>query len=384
MTTSHRLRLGITAAAVIAVLGGVGCSRDQSEPTAPHNEQVSSARSARQQDLGAAIAAKDRHAVQLLKTQGVAGVAVGRTSDGRAAVVILTKASGIAGLPANLDGIPVVVQVTGAIVALPLQTPDAASRGKGVVKASGEFAHPVPIGVSTGNATANTSAGCATGTIAARVTDGSNVYALSANHIYALTNSAAANSAVVQPGLLDDDCVIGGIARVRDPDGPSDASDVIGTLASFKSIEFCSDPTTCPNTIDAAIALSSTANLGKATPSNGYGTPSSTTAAASIGQPVEKYGRASAQTTGEVAAIDATVMVDYGGGKVAEFVHQIVITSGGFSRAGDSGSLIVTAAGLQPVGLLFAGSANVTIANPIDDVLAAGGVASFSLTIDGS
>jgi hypothetical protein len=277
-----------------------------------------------------------------------------------------------------VDGIPVVVQVAGAIVALPLQAPNAATRGIGLVKPSGEFAHPVPIGVSTGNVTANT-AGCVTGTIAARVTNGSHVYALSANHIYALTNSAAANSAVVQPGLIDDDCVIGGIARVRDPDGPNDASDVIGTLATFQTIAICSDPTTCPNTIDAAIALSSTANLGKATPSNGYGTPSSTTAAASIGQAVEKYGRTSALTTGKVAAIDATVMVDYGGGNIAEFVHQIVITSGGFSRAGDSGSLIVTAAGLHPVGLLFAGSANVTIANPIDDILTA-----FSVTIDGS
>jgi len=384
MATSHRLRVGITAAAgAIAVLSWLGCSRDQSEPTAPHNEQVSPARSALQQDLGAAIAAKDRHAVQLLKTKGVAGVAVGRTGDGRAAVVILTTASGIAGLPANLDGIPVVVQVTGAIVALPLQAPDAATRGRGLVKPSGEFAHPVPIGVSTSNVTANT-AGCATGTIAARVTDGAHVYALSVNHIYALTNSAAANSAVVQPGLLDDDCVLGGIARVRDPDGPNDASDVIGTLASFQTIAFCSDPTTCPNTIDAAIALSSTANLGKATPSNGYGTPSSTTAAASIGQVLEKYGRTSALTTGKVAAIDGTVMVDYGGGNIAEFVHQIVITSGGFSKAGDSGSLVVAVDGLHPVGLLFAGSKNVTIANPIDDVLAAGGVASFSLTVDGS
>ena len=387
MATSHRLRVGITAAAgAIAVLGWLGCGRDQSEPTAPHNEQVSPARSALQQDLGAAIAAKDRHAAQLLTTQGVVGVGVGRADDGRAAVVILTTAPGIASLPASLEGIPVVVQVTGAIAALPLQAPDASARGRGLVKPSGEFAHPVPIGVSTSNVTANVSAGCATGTIAARVKDGpGNVYALSANHIYALTNSGkkgAGGDAVVQPGLVDDDCVIDGVTLVSDPDGPSDADDVIGTLSDFHPIEFCfgGPPPTCPdNTIDAAIAASTTGQLGNTTPSNGYGTPSSTTTTASIGQRVEKYGSRTALTTGRVFAIDATVTVQYSEGQNAKFVHQFVILGGGFSKAGDSGSLIVTAAGLQPVGLLFAGGVNTTIANPIGDVLTA-----FSVTIDGS
>jgi hypothetical protein len=304
---------------------------------------------------------------------------VGRTGDGRAAVVILTTAPGIAGLPANLEGIPVAVEVTGAILALPLQAPDAAARGRGLVKPSGEFAHPVPIGVSTSNMTANISAGCATGTIAARVKDRRHVYALSANHIYALTNTAATGTNVVQPGLVDDDCVIGGVTFVSDPDGPSDAGDVIGTLTSFHAIAFCSGGTCPDNTIDAAIALSSTDALGNATPSNGYGTPSSTTTTASIGQPVEKYGRTTALTTGRVIAIDATVMVDYGGGQIAQFVHQIVILGGGFGKAGDSGSLVVTAAGLQPVGLLFAIGLNATFANPIDDVLTA-----FGVTIDGT
>src|SRR5579859_766706 len=113
MTASRPLRVGITsaAAAAIAALGWLGCSRDLNEPTAPRNEQISPVRSGLQQDLAAAIAAKDRHAAQLLKTQGVVGVAVGRADDGRAAVVILTTAPGIAGLPASLEGIPVVVQV---------------------------------------------------------------------------------------------------------------------------------------------------------------------------------------------------------------------------------------------------------------------------------
>ena len=58
-----------------------------------------------------------------------------------------------------------------------------------------------------------------------------------------------------------------------------------------------------------------------------------------------------------------------------------MITPGSFSAGGDSGSLIVIRGGpnkLKPVGLLFAGSASATIANPIDAVLARWG-----LTIDG-
>ena len=375
MAISHRLRVEITAAATtIAAIGWFGCGR---EPTGPQTEQPSAARGGLQPDLAAAIRAKDQHAAQLLKITGVVGAAIGRDNNGRASVVIMTTGPDVERLPASLEGIPVVVQVTGALVALPLHAVPSGAPGRGLVNPSSEFGHPVPIGVSTSNVTANTR-GCATGTIAARVTNGSNVYALSANHIYALTNSAATGTFVVQPGLVDDDCVIGGTVFTSDPDGPNDPSDRIGTLASFQTIVFCG--ATCPdNTIDAAIALSSAANLGNATPSNGYGTPSSTTASVSIGQRVEKYGSTTALTTGRVLAIDATVRVDYGGGQIAQFVHQIVIGGGGFSKAGDSGSLVVSQDGLHPVGLLFAGGHSATIANPISDVLTA-----FGVTIDGS
>ncbi len=48
---------------------------------------------------------------------------------------------------------------------------------------------------------------------------------------------------------------------------------------------------------------------------------------------------------------------------------------GAFSQPGDSGSLIVSATGFNPVALLFAGNNSVTVGNPIDEVLAAFGVA---------
>jgi hypothetical protein len=66
---------------------------------------------------------------------------------------------------------------------------------------------------------------------------------------------------------------------------------------------------------------------------------------------------------------------------VATFVNQVVVSGrkGAFSKAGDSGSLIVTDdANANPVALLFAGGQTSTIGNPIDAVLSALGV-----TIDG-
>src|SRR5205814_2362109 len=65
--------------------------------------------------------------------------------------------------------------------------------------------------------------------------------------------------------------------------------------------------------------------------------------------------------------------------KTARYVDQLLITPGGFSNGGDSGSLIVTDdANLNPVALLFAGNASVTIANRIDLVLQR-----FGVVIDG-
>ncbi len=68
--------------------------------------------------------------------------------------------------------------------------------------------------------------------------------------------------------------------------------------------------------------------------------------------------------------INFTGNVGYGGGRVAKFVNQMITTSG-FSRPGDSGSLIVTNdASANPVALLFAGTSDgTTVGNPIGDVL---------------
>ena len=79
-----------------------------------------------------------------------------------------------------------------------------------------------------------------------------------------------------------------------------------------------------------------------------------------------------------MADINAIVDVGYDNG-TARFVDQIIITgsAGAFSGSGDSGSLIVTQVGNNPVALLFAGNSTITVGNPIDLVLDR-----FNVTID--
>ena len=165
---------------------------------------------------------------------------------------------------------------------------------------------------------------------------------------------------VIQPGTLDNNCVL-------------DPNDIIGTLSDFESIAFDGSP----NGIDAAIALTTTAETGFATPPTIYGAPSSVTEAATVGLLVKKFGRTTGLTAGIVDAINVDVNVGYDAG-TARFEDQIVIigqarrgrkiVATSFSEGGDSGSLIVTQDGNKPV-RLFAGNSSFTIANPIGQVL---------------
>ncbi len=326
--------------------------------------------------LDRAIAAQDFHADGLMGIDGVVGVGVGLTARGQAAIVIMTEDLGVAGLPRSLDGVPVRVKVTGKIHAINRpdangnhshgDDPPAEEDPPGDPAPTDWWPRPLPIGVSTGNYTS-----CSAGTIGARVSGAGKVYALSNNHVYALENTATADDPatpvdegddIVQPGVFDTDC-------------NQDSANNIGTLADFEPIVFS---TGASNMIDAAIALTDTGSLGMATPSDGYGMPSSATVSAELGQSVQKYGRTTRLTKGTVVAIHAIVNVGYSSG-TARFVEQIVVEGdkGGFLKAGDSGSLLVTNPDAETVGLLFAGGrgGKIAIANRIDDVLFAFGVA---------
>src|SRR3989475_495681 len=217
------------------------------------------------------------------------------------------------------------------------------------------------------------------GTIGARVRDAlGRVYILSNNHVLANSNSASIGDPEYQPGPYD-----GGTS-----------ADQIATLTDFQTISFASNAS---NTIDAAIALSSTDVLDNAVPSDeGYGMPNSTIYGdadgdgffdnrdALLGLNVQKFGRTTHLTHGQITGVNATVIVCYqvsgfDCAKSARYVDQVIISPGTFSGGGDSGSLIVTDDGnLNPVALLFAGNSSVTIANRIDLVLNR-----FGVRIDG-
>jgi hypothetical protein len=298
-----------------------------------------------------------RHTKEMMAVKGVVGTATGINDAGDPSVIIFTSTMAKPGsIPGNIEGIPVAVKVTGPFEAIKAVGKQKASS----FKTTAVLPMPVPIGVSTGNI-----GECEAGTISARVKDGTNYYALSNNHVYALENGAPIGSEILQPGLYDTQCMIRG-------------NNDIGSLYSFIPINFSGGN----NTVDAAIAISSTAQLGNSTPSNGYGTPNSTTVAPSVGLAVQKYGRTTQLTKGNISAINATVTVSYGSNENAIFVNQIIVTTkGAFIKAGDSGSLLVTNnPAANPVGLVFAGNSSGTysIANPISAVLGA-----FGVTIDG-
>lgn len=283
----------------------------------------------------------------------IVGTAVGLTINGEPAIKVFTKSESIMRIPQQLDGIPVEAEATGGFYALTRLEGDAPTRARN--NPAKFVGRPVPIGVSTGNA-----GDCSSGTIAARVMDGGEVFILSNNHVLALENTAPINSDILQPGLANVKCV-------------PIANSIIGKLSAFVPIVFS---TSANNTVDAAIAASDVSLLGNATLKKGYGTPQSTIVAAFVDQEVQKNGARSKRTKGKVTAINATILVEYDSG-TARFVDQIIVgSSRPFIRAGDSGSLLVTRPGAEPVGLLFAGAkgGRIAIANRIGLVLNALGV----------
>lgn len=289
-----------------------------------------------------------------LAMEGVVGTAIGVDGQGQAVVKVYLTSPGIVSFPTFVQGVQVVPEVTGRFMALPLDDDES-------VDPTNSFPRPVPIGVSSGHGQVTA------GTLGARVSSKGETFALSNNHVWAANNNANPGDNLLQPGVVD-----GG----KDPD------DVIGTLADYEPIHFCKAMICQKNRIDAAIANVSTDDVGTETPSGGYGSPRTSPIDASIGMSVQKYGRTTGHTVGQVSGLNATIDVGYRTG-TARFEGQIVITGQGFSAGGDSGSLIVSKGVLlgdrRPVGLLFAGTATTTLANPIDFVLDR-----FDITVDGS
>ncbi|HEU5301028.1 MAG TPA: hypothetical protein VFW06_02190 [Acidimicrobiia bacterium] len=367
---------------LLAIVGVVGALVASTTAGAAAQEPVG---------LERAREAKARYANELFATSGVVGVGI--TAGGSASEIIVLTSRAVAGLPKKLDGVRVTAVVTGPIRAghhrpnhdsgPPEATTTTSSSTTSTTAPSttttqptttttlppttstdpkSRFDAPVPIGISTGPA-----GECSAGTLGVELTTAGGDVGLSNNHVWARENAAETGAAVYQPGSYDTGCT-------------ASAVNLLGTLVAYVPLRF---EGSCAsgggdNVVDAAIASPTSRAITNTTPTDGYGTVSTTVAPPAPGQAVQKYGRTSTLTTGTVLAIDVDVNVRYSTG-TACFRDQIMVQGQKpFLKAGDSGSLLVTAAENRPVGLLFAAdnSGKNAFANPIADVLGA-----FSATV---
>jgi hypothetical protein len=228
-------------------------------------------------------------------------------------------------------------------------------------------------------------ADCCGGTLGSLVTDGTYKYILSNNHVLARsdwggTNSSSAiGSTIVQPGLIDDNCI---------PFGSTGST--LNSVASLTGYVPLNAPAT---NVDAAVAFINNGSvdptgkiLNLGTPSGGTLSPAAPAAGAgetaTPNLTVAKSGRTTGLTCSSIAAvgvddIPVEYFTDCAGTNpyiTKYYNNQIAIVSNSFSDAGDSGSLIVDASNAEPVALLFAGGTDSnnqteTIAQPVGDVL---------------
>lgn len=217
---------------------------------------------------------------------------------------------------------------------------------------------PAPGGISVGHfrVTAGTLGCLVTGNRAPR---NRRRMILSNNHVIANSNSARIGDCISQPGRAD---------------GGSCPRDQIAVLERFARINFARGSF---NYIDAATGW---AWPDRVRPEHIYLSGGRrrlfrvgrSPVAPRVNMIVGKTGRTTQLTQGRITAVNVTVNVNFGGGRVAQFRDQIAVRgfNGNFSAGGDSGSLIWQwTRGLPPVALLFAGGGGTTFGNRITRVL---------------
>jgi hypothetical protein len=252
----------------------------------------------------------------------------------------------------------------------------------------GALATMMPLGSSGGNnhdfdARGNTIADCCSGTLGALILDNAGrQYLLSNNHVLARSDHATVGDAIVQPGLIDNNCTPSG-------DGPGTIPvAALTTWLPLKSSATNADAAiaqVASRTLDAngnileLGARQADGTLAAAPP--GISSTGGKGEAAALQMTVAKSGRTTGLTCAAVSAIDLDVSVDYYG-DCAEtkpyttkvYTNQVAVSGDRFSDAGDSGALVVDTANAEPVGLFFAGGTDASgvvhsIANPAGEVL---------------
>ncbi|MEU0660691.1 hypothetical protein [Streptomyces lavendulocolor] len=228
---------------------------------------------------------------------------------------------------------------------------DVIESGEFVTLSAREHHRPAMSGISVGHYSGTT------GTLGffARRGTSHEVYAVGCNHVLACLNKARKGDAVLQPSAHD-----GGV------------DDQFGRLDGWEELRFDWRRILRPNRIDAALvevdAWQTSTTIFGAGPIN----PNPLDPREHL--PVMKSGRSTGLTHGIVTDPMVTAKVRHGLQTGVMRKQMIIEPSGGdqyFSKRGDSGSLVVEAGTLRPVGMICGGSAQYrySIANRITYVL---------------
>jgi hypothetical protein len=307
------------------------------------------------EELAKIAEAQKAHEDELLARENVVGVAAGvkmtkgRPTGKRSLLVLVeekrprTKVAKEAMVPKEIDGVPTDVLGVGPIRPLPFT-----ARVRPALPGYSIGHHDITAGtfgclvrdIRRCCCSLEKDCGCAPSREECR----GDYLILSNNHILAVSNLASLGDLILQPGPVD-----GGVF-------PADG---VATLERFEPIVYGGAGY---NLVDAAVARPTfsrnlNASIIGLTLPRGIGE-------AFVGRDVIKFGRTTQFTTGRVLAVNATVLVGpYAGGGFGLFAQQIITT--GMAAGGDSGSLLLDRRSLEAVGLLFAGSAEITIHNHI-------------------
>ena len=226
---------------------------------------------------------------------------------------------------------------------------------------------PIQLGTSGGSAIDLANGYCCSGTLGALVRDAQTgvLYVLSNTHVFAGDSVAGGNNKVAtdgddinHPGFVDTSC-------------GQTTNAVVADLSDWCSI--VPDGTT---KVDAAIAQIRTGMVRPDGAILEIGTLNAATLPAFPGLRVKKSGRTTGLTRSTVDSLNATISVGYstecaGTDYTSTYTGQLLVRNRRFLAGGDSGSLLVEDVATSPraVGLLYAGSNTIAVANPINDVL---------------
>ena len=321
-------------------------------------------------NVRAVVAVQNTLTTDLMKLPGVLGTAVGLDASEQTALVIYvdqdspSRADIIRGLPPQVRGIGVKVELTEKFRAFAGKPPGTGGGGGGVSHTAKQTP-PIQLGTSGGWSKDLANGYCCGGTLGSLIQVNGVQYILSNYHVFESDIVPGGNGIVattgdniIQPGLIDVGCNAANAQNVA-------------TLVKLSSLP--------GNNVDCSVAQVISGMVSTSGAILEIGTISSSTVGASLNQAVKKSGRTTGLSSSKVSGLNATISVAYenecagGAAFTKTFTGQIVIANSNsqFLNAGDSGSLMVENVTTNPhaVGLLYAGSSSSAIANPIGQVL---------------